>query len=407
VVDRDAIAEARAFFEANLRPRTVDDRVTFLGAGDGDDALEAGRHFLALLAEGGWSAPSWPVDYGGRGADAETAGAIARELALFDAPDLYPFAVGLALVGPTVMAHGTTAQCEAWLPPMLRGEEIWCQLFSEPDAGSDLANLGARAIRDGDTWRVTGQKTWSSRAHYAQRGLLLARTDIDVPKHAGITAFALPMQQDRVDVRPLRQLNGDLHFNEVFMDGAVVDDADRIGDVGDGWRVALTTLTFERAGMGGGGGGAMGGGGGVHRDQLIAHVREHGAAADPIARQRLASVITDIEVARLTGLRARDAVRAGKPPGPEGSGAKVRLSATMKSMAALAVDVQGLAGVTELADADWEAVFLTAPSISIRGGTDEVQRNIVGERVLGLPPEPRVDKGIPFRETRRTKSIET
>jgi alkylation response protein AidB-like acyl-CoA dehydrogenase len=389
-VDREVLAEARAFFSARLRPRAADARVSFLGAAAGEEAVGEGRAHLALLDEGRWVAPGWPVEHGGRGTDADTSAAIAAELARYDGPDLYPFAVGLALVGPTLLVHGRDDQRARWLPGILDGSEIWCQLFSEPDAGSDLAGLRSRAVRDGEQWLVTGQKTWSSRAHYAAWGLLLARSDPSVPKHAGITAFGLPMAQPAVEVRPLRQVNGDLHFNEVFMDGARVDDRDRIAEPGEGWRVGLTTLGFERGGMGAGGGPGLAGA--VRREQLVDHVRAHGAATDPVVRQRLARVLTDVEVARLTATRAGERRRAGHPPGPEGSGGKLRLSATTKALAGLAVDVQGPAGVTGAGDPEWDAVFLTAPSISIRGGTDEIQRNIVGERVLGLPPEPRVDK---------------
>ena len=387
-VDEEVVAEARAFFAAHLTPRAADDRVSFMGAAATDDALEEGRAHLAVLAGERWVAPGWPVDFGGRGVDNDTGAAISRELARYDAPDLYPFAVGLAIVGPTVLVHGSDDQKARWLPHILDGSEIWCQLFSEPDAGSDLAGLRSRAVRDGDRWTVTGQKTWSSRAHYAAWGLLLARSDPHVPKHAGISAFGLPMVQSGVEVRPLRQVNGDLHFNEVFMEDAVVDDHDRIAAEGEGWAVARTSLGFERGGMGGTSGSVAGV---VRREQLIDHVRANGAAADPVARQRLARVLSDIEVARWTGARAGARVKAGLPPGPEGSGGKVRLSATMKAIAGLAVDVQGPAGVTDAGDPEWDAVFLTAPSISIRGGTDEIQRNIVAERVLGLPREPKTD----------------
>jgi acyl-CoA dehydrogenase len=376
-------ADARAFFAQHLRPREPDDRVSLLGAAAGDEALDEGRRFLALMAPRGYAVPTWPTEHGGLGLVGDDAAIVGQELARFETPDLYPFAVGLALVGPTLVVHGTEEQRARWLPAIATGDEIWCQLFSEPGAGSDLASLAARAERDGDGWVVTGQKTWSSRAHYSRWGLLLARTDPTVPKHEGITAFAIDMQQPGIDVRPLRQLNGDAHFNEVFMDEAVIDDRDRIGEVGDGWRVARTTLLFERSGMGG-----MGGGGGIHRDQLLGHVRAHGAATDPLVRQRVAHALTGVEVARLTAMRARDVQRAGRTPGPEGSGAKLRWSATMKEIADLALAVQGIAGATDAGDADWQAVFLTAPSLSIRGGTDEVQRNIVAERVLGLPRDP-------------------
>ena len=390
-MDEEAFrVEVRDALSSRLQARRADAGFSFLGAGQDD--VEAGRALLAALADGGWGVPTWPAAWGGRDATPEQAAIIAQELARFEVPDLYPFMVGLALVGPTLLAHGTPAQHARWLPAIASGEEIWCQLFSEPDAGSDLAALAARAVPDGDVWRVSGQKVWSSRAHYSRWGLLLARTDPAVPKHAGITAFALDMTVPGVEVRPLRQMNGDAHFNEVFMTGAPVADADRIGEVGDGWRVAITTLMHER--------GALGPGAGPGRRELIDLARARGRADDALARQRTAAVVSQLEVGRLTNLRAREARRAGRPPGPEGSGAKLRGAAAIKAMADLAIDVEGLAGL--VGEDEWVTLFLTAPSISIRGGTDEIQRNILGERVLGLPPEPRLDKGVPFKEVPRS-----
>jgi alkylation response protein AidB-like acyl-CoA dehydrogenase len=381
-------SEARAVLSERLRPKSGDAGFSFLGAGQDD--LDAGRSLLATLADGGWGAPTWPAQWGGRDATPEQAAIVAQELSRFEVPDLYPFMVGLSLVGPTLLTHGTDSQKARWLPTIASGEEIWCQLFSEPDAGSDLAALSTRAVLDGDVWRVTGQKVWSSRAHYSRWGLLLARTDPDVPKHAGITAFALDMTVPGVEVRPLRQMNGDVHFNEVFMDDAAVSDADRIGEVGDGWRVAITTLMHER--------GALGPGGGPGRRELIELVRRAGVAGDPLVRARTAAVVSELEVGRLTNLRAREARRAGRPPGPEGSGAKLRGAAAIKALSDLAVDTEGLKGL--VGEDAWLTLFLTAPSISIRGGTDEIQRNILGERVLGLPREPDPVKGLPYREAR-------
>jgi len=391
-------AEVSAFLEARLERRGSDSRLSVMGSAD--DRVDEGRTLLAQLDEGGWAVPTWPVEHGGRAATATQAAIFHQELARFETPDLYPFLVGISLVGPTVLTHGTAGQQARWLPRIRTGEEIWCQLFSEPNAGSDLAGLEARATRDGDDWCVTGQKVWSSRAHYSDWGLLLARTDPTVPKHAGISAFALDMRAPGVEVRPLRQMNGDAHFNEVFMTDAPVRDVDRVGDVGEGWRVAITTLMHERS--------AIGGGGGVTKARLIDLARASGASDDPLVRQRLANVISRMEVDRATAMRARAAMRAGRPPGPEGSGAKLRMGATLKAMADLALDLHGPGGVAFPAapsgeqrgaaagDNDWHRLFLTAPSISIRGGTDEVQRNILGERVLGLPSEPRPDKRVPF-----------
>lgn len=392
--------DVRAALAARLTPRHAGDTFTVLGAGSDD--LEAGRAYLRALADGGWAVPTWPSEYGGLGATPAQSAIVAQELARYDVPDLYPYVIGLAIAGPTLVAHATAEQCGRWLPAIRTGAEVWCQLFSEPDAGSDLASLATRAERDGDQWRVTGAKVWSSRAHYSQRGLLLARTDPDVPKHAGITAFALDMQAPGVTVSPLRQMNGDTHFSEVHFDHAPVADADRIDAPGNGWRVARTALAHER------GAGAVGGGGwGADlEDRLVDLVRRRGAAADPLVRQRLAAAIIELEVARLTARRARDTARAGRAPGPEGSGSKLRGSAGLKVAATLALDVlaaDGIAGMPGIdGDDEWRTLFLTSPSISIRGGTDEIQRNIVGERVLGLPAEPRADVDVPFSELRRT-----
>ncbi len=392
----DFRTKVREALAVRLSPRRSDDSLTVLGAGSDD--LEAGRAFLRALADGGWAVPTWPAEYGGLGATPAQAALVSQELGRFEVPDLYPYLIGLAIAGPTLVAHATPDQCARWLPPIRTGEEIWCQLFSEPDAGSDLASLTARAERDGDTWRVTGSKVWSSRAHYSKWGLLLARTDPTVPKHTGITAFALDMGAPGVTVRPLRQMNGDTHFNEVHFDSAPVPDTDRVGAPGDGWRVARTALTYER------GAGAVGGGWGADlKDRLIDLARRRGATSDPRVRQRLAAAIIQLEVTRLTARRARDVGRAGRPPGPEGSGAKLRGSAGLKAAASLALDLLGPDGIAGTAvDGEWQTLFLTSPSISIRGGTDEIQRNIVGERVLGLPPEPRADVDVPFSQLPRT-----
>ena len=294
-------------------------------------------------------------------------------------------------MGPTLLTHGTPEQQARWLPKIRTGEEVWCQLFSEPNAGSDLAGLEARATRDGDEWRVTGQKVWSSRAHYSEWGLLLARTDPTVPEHAGITAFALDMRVPGVEVRPLRQMNGDAHFNEVFLTDAPLRDADRIGDAGDGWRVAITTLMHERCGHRRG----------RRRHQGPAHRpgprvrgdRRPARAPAPGARASRGMEVDRCDRRCAPVPRCSPAVR----PGPRAPGAKLRRAATLKAMADLALDLHGPEGVAFAAggdggENDWHRLFLTAPSISIRGGTDEVQRNILGERVLGLPPEPRPDK---------------
>jgi acyl-CoA dehydrogenase len=379
----------RRELDARLATRRADAPVTVLGAGSDD--LEGGRRYLAALAGSGLAVPSWPRQYGGLDASPADVAVVREELHAFDVPDLYPYLVGLELVGPTVLTHGTPEQCARWLPRIASGDDIWCQLFSEPGAGSDLAGLATRAEKNGDEWLVTGQKVWTSRGAYSQYGLLLARHDPTVPKHRGITAFALDMRAAGVDVRPLRQMNGDAHFTEVFLDGARVPDSDRIGAVGEGWRVALTCLSYER------GAASAGGGGLPDVGRLLELARRHDRPVDAILRDDLVRVAISARVLGLTARRARDTARAGRP-GPEGSGMKLRASRLFRDYTDVALR---LLGAEALGTSDWHMLFLTAPSLSIRGGTDEIQRNIVGERVLGLPEEPRVDRDAPFDQLPR------
>jgi len=381
------VAALRDELDRVLTPRRDDAPLVVLGGGNDD--LEPGRTYLGALAPGGWIAATWPPEYGGRGLAPGDATIVSRELARYAAPDLYPWLVGLHVVAPTLLAVATPEQCARWLPPIRTGEEIWCQLFSEPGAGSDLANVGARAIRDGDVWRVTGQKVWTSRGHYARWGFLLARTDPEMPKHSGITAFVVDMQAAGVDVRPLRQMNGDAHFSEVFLDGVAVPDADRVGASGGGWSVARTALANERGAVG-----IAASGTGVPVDRLLELARTR-VAREPVRRDAVTAAYVESEVARLTMRRARELARAGTP-GPEGSGQKLRGSANLKRTAGTALGVLGAEAMLD--DGEWTTMFLTSPSMSIRGGTDEIQRNIVGERVLDLPPEPRVDADRPWNE---------
>ena len=380
--------QARVFLSARLPPRPPRGPVQVMGAGTDD--LDRGRCFLREM--GAWAVPTWPVPAGGRGLSPNLAAVWAEELSHYDAPDLYPWMVGISLVGPTLLAHGGRDQSARWLPPIRSGEEIWCQLFSEPGAGSDLAALACRAERAGDTWRVKGQKVWSSRAHYSRWGLLLARTDPTVPKHAGITAFAVDIRSPGVEVRPTVQMNGDTHFNEVFLDDVAVPEGDRIGEVGRGWGVAMTVLALERASIGEDGSA-------LTVPQVLDRLRRTGKADDPLMRQRAADVVARLKIAGFSKGRSRAEAGSGQTSGPGGPGAKVWMSDTVKAATELAMDLGG-PGST-VGGHEWQTLFLTAPSLSIRGGTDEVMRNIVGERVLGLPPEPRVDKDAPFNAVPR------
>jgi alkylation response protein AidB-like acyl-CoA dehydrogenase len=379
--------QIRAELRDRLAPRRTDAPPSVLGAGNDD--LEAGRRYLAALAGTGLAVPMWPREFGGLGASPAEVAVVRGELAAFDVPDLYPYLVGLELVGPTLLAHGTPEQCARWLPKIATGEEIWCQLFSEPGAGSDLAGLATRADQHGDEWLARGQKVWTSRGAYSQWGLLLARHDPGVRKHQGITAFGLDMHAPGVDVRPLRQMNGDAHFSEVFLDDARVPDHDRIGATGEGWRVALTCLSYERGASTAGGTSGL-----LDVARLVDLAQRVGRSDEPLVRDSLARLAIETRVMGYTARRARDTARAGRP-GPEGSGMKLRGSKLFRDYTALALELLGPEGACD-PHGDFQTLFLTAPSLSIRGGTDEIQRNIVGERVLGLPEEPRVDRELPF-----------
>jgi alkylation response protein AidB-like acyl-CoA dehydrogenase len=319
---------------------------------------------------------------------------------------------GLAMAGPTIVTNGGEAIRQRLLRRTFTGEDAWCQLFSEPGAGSDLAGLATKAVRDGDEWLISGQKVWNTLAHIADRGMLVARTDPEAPKHKGLTYFALDMHAPGVEVRPLRQITGEAEFNEVYMTDVRVPDADRIGDVGEGWRVAMTTLMNERTSIGGGGGAPARGSGAIA--EAIRIWNEEVADKHPAARDRLMQLWIEAEALRLTNIRAGQNRKAGNP-GPEGSIAKLKFAEVNMAIYELCVD---LLGADALVDYDYEMrraenlgltgppgssrkMFLRARANSIEGGTSEIQRNILGERVLGLPGEPRVDKDIPWSKVPR------
>jgi alkylation response protein AidB-like acyl-CoA dehydrogenase len=392
--DEKPLADAvRAVLDTCVPCRDGSERDSTLGAGGYD--LEAGRRYMAATVAEGFGVPTWPAEYGGRDANpAETAliAAVHREYAM---PDLYPFGVGMKMVGPTLLERGTPDQHARWLRRIASGADIWCQMFSEPDAGSDLANVATTAVRDGDMWRLNGQKVWTSRGAYAQWGMCLARTDPEVPKHEGITMFVVRMSAPGVDVRPLRQMNGDSHFSEVFLSDVEVGDADRIGDVHTGWQVAVALLAHERSG----GDRSAPKTGALSLPTWLADLVASGAMENPVLRDRAIRLYSLDETIRFTHLRSVANRRAGRKPGPEGSGTKLQTARSFKAR----VDLAAAATGAEAMLSTWagHVDLLTAPSMSIRGGTDEIQLNILGERVLGLPAEPRADRGVPWTLSRR------
>jgi alkylation response protein AidB-like acyl-CoA dehydrogenase len=363
-----------------------DELRTWLGAngpgpepeGDEDAHYAWRRNFQRELAGGGWAAVHWPVEYGGRGATLMESAIFFEELGRSGSP-LPANVLGLLLAGPTIMTWGTPEQKERHLTPILTAEEIWCQGFSEPDAGSDLASLKTRAVKENGDWIVSGQKVWTSGAQYSKWCMLVARTDPDAPKHKGLTYFLMDMEQEGVQVVPLRQITGEPEFNELFIDGARIPDENVLGGVGNGWKVALTTLMNERAGLG------------FFLqvrlrqllDRLIEEAAGRGLLEDPVIAERLGELHLKAEVLRLTAYRGLTAVQKYGQPGPEGSLTKWMWSETNQQLTQFAADLLGPDAL--LAGGSWSYELLRARGNSIEGGTTEVLKNIVAERVLGLP----------------------
>ncbi|MGQ0831923.1 MAG: acyl-CoA dehydrogenase family protein [Microthrixaceae bacterium] len=393
-------AEARAWLEsvAKRRGDGEGDWRAFRAKTDEQDVaqLEMAKRWQRTKFEAGWAAIHWPVEHGGRGLSGIEAGVFAEEESRFDVSARF-FTVGVDMAGPTLMAHGTVDQQTRFLEPMLRGDEVWCQLFSEPGAGSDLASLSTRAERDGDEWILTGQKVWTSSAHSSDWGICLARTDPDAPKHAGITYFLVDMRAPGVEVRGLRQIDGAIHFNEVFLDGVRVPQEHVVGAEGDGWRVAMTTLTAERT--------SIGQGGQVGWRDVAELARRLSRSADPLLRQEVVRLATREMIQRWLVYRVRTAVARGVPPGPEASVLKLVNSHQVEHVGAVVMSVMGAGGTLWHDDAIdggfWQDTFLFQWSSRIGGGTENIQRNILGERVLGLPREPDPLKGLPWRDLPR------
>ncbi|MDH6145783.1 alkylation response protein AidB-like acyl-CoA dehydrogenase [Kitasatospora sp. GP30] len=389
---------------AELRRRVAD----FLAAHD--PAATERSAFLRARYDAGLAWVYFPQGHGGSGLPRTLQAEVDRLFAEAGAPDNKPESngIGLGMAAPTILRFGTEEQKERFLRPLWTGEEVWCQLFSEPGAGSDLAAVATRAVRDGDSWVVNGQKVWTSGAHNAAFAILVARTDPDVPKHQGITYFLCPMTDPGVDVRPLRQITGEAEFNEVFLTDVRIPDTQRLGAEGEGWKVANATLNNERVSIGGGA---------VARESGMVGVvsrtwREHPELRTPELHDRLLRLWVDAEVARVTGGRLRQKLALGQP-GPEGSAAKLTFARLAQQLSGLELELLGEAG---LRYSDWTMVrpdkvdftgrdagyrYLRAKGNSIEGGTSEILRNIIAERVLGLPAEPRVDKDIPWKELRK------
>jgi alkylation response protein AidB-like acyl-CoA dehydrogenase len=361
-----------------------------------DEIVAARRVWQRKLAEGGLAGATWPTEYGGQGLGPIEQVIISQEIARAGVPGILDV-IGVGMLGPTIIAHGTDEQKQTYLGPMLHGDEVWCQLFSEPAAGSDLAGIQTRAKQGTDgTWTLNGQKVWTTNAQFSAYGLLLARTDADVPKHKGLTMFIVPMDGEGVTVRGLRQITGDAEFNEVFFDDVQIPDENVVGGVGNGWGTALTTLMFERLTIGFGSEGM-----GYRPERFAERVAADAAASrDGEVRQRLGHVATELLAVKFAGYRMLSALMQGQIPGPEAGLSKITTVNAGIAACDLAADALGPDALREDVDNPFAYHTSFLPGLKSAGGTEEILRNTIGERVLGLPPEPRLDKGIPFSELR-------
>ncbi len=381
-------AEARAWLSEHSEqapPRS--------GSHEDKAYIDARRAWQGQLAEAGLAAVTWPTEFGGRGLGPIEQVTVNQEISRAQVPGILDV-IGIGMLGPSLIAYGSEEQKSRHLGPMLHGDEVWCQMFSEPGAGSDLAAVQTRARpTDDGGWTLNGQKVWTTNAQFASFGLLLARTDPDVPKHKGLTMFIVPMDAEGVTVRGLRQISGEAEFNEVFFDDVRLDADAVVGGVGNGWGTALTVLMYERLTIGFG---SEAYGSPARLAQTLA--ADAGARHDTDARRRLGEVITDLLAVRFNGYRALTALSRGQIPGPEAGLAKVTMVNAAIAATDLGADVVGPDALDT--DSEWSYLISFLPGLKSAGGTEQVLRNMIGERVLGLPPEPRLDKGVPFSELR-------
>ena len=389
-------AEARAFLQVNARRKQPDAAVQRYGEVDEARLAEA-KAWQAKKAAAGFACITWPKQWGGRAGTPMQQIIYDQEEAGYDVPQGV-FLIGLGMCIPTLMAYAPHEQLARYVPKAVRGDEVWCQLFSEPAGGSDVAGLRTRAERQGDEWVINGQKIWTSGAHYSDYGLLIARTDPNVPKHEGITAFYLSMKSPGVEIRPIHQMSGASHFNEVFFTDVRIPDAQRLGGVGQGWKVAITTLMNERLAVGA-----------IRRPDVedllelcrLVELDGRPAIADRAVRERIAEWYARSQGLVYTRFRTLTSLSRGETPGPESSIAKVVNASKQQQIAAFGMDLLGMAGaVSDERLAPMHALFqhamLSSPGMRIAGGSDEIMRNIIAERVLGLPADVRVDKNVPF-----------
>ncbi len=397
-------SEVRAWLDANAKPKDPSKARAGRSTKSEQERLERAREWQAKKAEAGYAAITWPKEYGGLGGSSIHSVIYSQEESHFDVPGGF-YEIGLGMCIPTMLAWATEEQKQRYVKPALYGEEIWCQLFSEPAAGSDVAGLRTKCERDGDDWIINGQKVWTSGAHFCDYGIIVTRSDPNVPKHKGLTFFFIDMKSPGIEVRPIRQITGEANFNEVFFTDVRVPDSQRLGDVGQGWKVALTTLMNERL--------AIGQGSGVDHAELLQLARdtelETGPAIqDASVRSNLADWYVQSQGLKYTKFRTLTALSKGQQPGAESSIGKIVSGPKMQDLASFGMDIQGQGGILQDADlsplnAAFQNQWFGGAGYRIAGGTDEILRNIVSEQVLGLPQDIRVDKTVPYNELPRGK----
>jgi alkylation response protein AidB-like acyl-CoA dehydrogenase len=394
-------AEVRTWLDANAKKRVKRDVSPEDMENGAANEMAASKAWQKQKAEAGYARITWPKGMGGSGGTPMQSIIFSQEEAKYDVASGGPFGIGLGMCIPTLMAYGSDDAKKRYVWPAVQGDEIWCQLFSEPAGGSDVANLRTRAEKNGDTWTINGSKIWTTGAQFSDYGILLTRTDPNVPKHKGLTMFYLSMKSPGVDIRPIKQASGGSGFNEIFFTDVKIPDSQRLGEVGNGWTVALTTLMHERLAVGGGQGG------GLDVPQLMQLARslelEDGPAIKNAAvREKIADWYVRSAGLRYTTLRTMTALSRGQQPGPEASIAKIVVASKLQDLSAFAMDLEGEAGILQGSDAPMHGMFqggwLSSPGLRIAGGTDEILRNIIAERVLGLPQDIRVDKDVPFNK---------
>ncbi len=394
-------AEVRAWLDANAKPRRGRDSGDMVEENGAAATMAASKAWQKTKAAVGYARITWPKGMGGVGGTPMQSIIFGQEEAKYDVPTGGPFAIGLGMCIPTLMAYGSDEAKKRYVKPAVEGTEIWCQLFSEPAGGSDVAGLRTKAEKQGDTWIINGSKIWTTGAQFSDYGILLTRTDANVPKHKGLTMFYLSMKSPGVEIHPIKQASGGSGFNQIFFTDVKIPDSQRLGEVGQGWQVALTTLMHERLAVGGGQGG------GLDVPQLLQLARalelEDGPAIKNAAvRERIADWYVKSAGLRYTTFRTMTALSRGQQPGPEASIAKVVVASKLQDLSAFAMELEGEAGILQGEDAPMNGLFqggwLSSPGLRIAGGTDEILRNIIAERVLGLPQDIRVDKDIAFNK---------